>query len=171
MFKIIGAVMVISGAFAVGAGGMLHMKKRVNNLKVIISALELMKAEISERLTPLPQVIEMLENESEQPIKNLFTNCKGKIRFLGKYSFSTIWKESVDETSDMDLKSPELEVIKELGTVLGRYDAQQQREMLEHIIKRLEIIQSKAEHEQTVQGKTRTAMGIALAVITVIMLV
>jgi len=163
--------MVSAAAAAIGLSGAMKMKAHTKSLSALINSLSIMQGEICVRLTPLPEIIEMLAENAQAEAQPFFALCSEKMKQLGKRSFSSIWKEAVNESYAGELKSAELEVLEELGGVLGRYNVKEQQSSIEYAVKRLDGYLRKAEQDAAAQGKTKTALGVALGLMLVIMLI
>lgn len=128
MINIIGAIMLVGAAAAWGVGSVLRLKGRVQNLSSILTALEVMRGEICERLTPMPELLEMLRDESPYPAGLFFEKVRNSMSDLGTYSFAAIWRRSVETTPELLLTEQETQTLAELGFSLGRYDAKEQKQ-------------------------------------------
>ena len=170
MINIIGAIMLIGAAAAWGVGSVLRLKGRVQNLSSILTALEVMRGEICERLTPMPELLEMLRDESPYPAGLFFEKVRNSMSDLGTYSFAAIWRRSVETTPELLLTEQETQTLAELGFSLGRYDAKEQSNALSYTIRRMEIFLQKAEAQRDKDSKTQAFLGVAAGVFAVIIL-
>lgn len=163
--------MVAAASLAVGMSGAIKLRHRVRSFSALISALEIMKSEICDRLTPMPELLERLASESDSPADIFFRKCISKMSELGICSFSSIWKSAVHQTPELGLRGMELSVLTDLGSVLGRYDSEEQKSALTYAIRRLEVFLHKAEGEYSTQGKVKAVLGLAAGLMLVIILV
>lgn len=171
MLKIVGAVMIIAATAAYGFNAVLRLRARVRILTSLTAALDIMKSEICDRLTPMPELLEMLSNETEAPVRDFFNNCYKKLGMLGVQSFSSVWKSALTETPELLLNDGEAQVIAELGFVLGRYDSNEQKSAFSYTIRRMEGFLQKAETERDSQSKLHAFLGVAAGIFVVIMLI
>lgn len=171
MFKIIGAAIIVVCTTAFGFGGVMRLGSRVRNLQSLIMALEVMKNEICERLTPMPELLEMLSKETDAPINRIFKSCYKQMTALGSQSFYFIWKAAIEGTDGLELTADETKTLTDMGHVLGRYDTQEQRAAFSYATRRLEGFLRYAVDEKRSQGKVQAALGVAAGIFVVIILI
>ena len=170
MLKIIGAVFIAGSALAMGVNAAEQLKRHADDLSELIYALGIMKNEISLRLTPMRELTEKLSKETVGAVSELFARCGEMLPELGSRSFMSIWKESVEKTPLL-LKKQEKDTLAELGAVLGRYDAAAQLKAIDYCSARLEDFLKTAETDARSKGRTRTAAGLAVGLMLVIMFI
>jgi len=170
MIRLIGAVLITAGAAAWGLLGVFRLRSRVRSLNALVSALGVMKSEICERLTPMPELLKLLGNEATPPASLLFKNAAEKIPSLGSKPFSTLWNQAVHETPELLLAPPEELALKELGLSLGRYDIGEQRSALQYAERRLGDYARKAETEREKNSKVHAFLGVAAGLFAVVIL-
>ena len=170
MMRLIGAILLISGTAAWGMAGVMRLRGRARSLNALTSALEIMKSEICDRLTPLPELFELLQNEATPPAGLLFRNAGDKLSELGTRSLPAIWREAVAETPELLLTPSEELVLLELGLSLGRYDVEEQRRAFSYALRRLDALTKKAENERDSNAKIHAFLGVAAGVFAIIIL-
>ncbi len=171
MLKIVGAMMVISCCSIIGMGFAAGLKTRTKCLTGLISALTIMKSEICDLLTPMPELLNMLAEQSGAPAKTFFENCLTYLKEGRTSSFSKAWEYAARETVSMQLTPDEVLALSELGMSLGRYAIDDQRTALPRTINKLEVYLARAEEEKRSKGKVCAAMGISAGLmIAIIML-
>ncbi len=170
MVNVIGAIILTGGAAAWGISGVIRLKNRVQALASLITALELMRNEISERLTPMPELLDMLKEQAPFPVGLFFEKVRNGMVDLGKYSFAAIWRRMAENTPELLLNEEETNTLAELGLSLGRYDARVQSNALSYTIKRMELFLQKAEIQRERDGKTQAFLGVAAGIFAVIIL-
>lgn len=171
MLKIIGALMITAATTSVGVISVKYLKRRVRSLRTLIGALDIMRSEICTRLTPMPELLEILAVQAGEPANIFFTNCLMKQRAMRGRPFAEIWRSALASTKELELKEPELEPLSELGSALGRYDTDRQGEAILAARKRLEGFLQKAETERDRESAARTMLGIAAGVMITIILI
>jgi stage III sporulation protein AB len=129
-----------------------------------------MKSEICTRLTPLPELFELLARQTREPANLLFADCLIKLRSMRGRPFAEVWKAALKSSGVLELNDGELEILIELGSALGRYDVERQGEAIATAKKRLEACLAKAESERDKESKTRAVLGIAAGVAIAIIL-
>jgi len=172
MITAIGAVLLIGGTAACGIRGVLKLRERSRNLAAITHVLCVMQSEICDRLTPMPELLARLSEETEYPVSVLFKNAEEKMRStLGGVSFAVIWKQAVINTPELMLKEPEGTVLQELGLSLGRYNTEEQKSALEYARRRMEEFTRKADHERDANSKVHAFLGVAAGVFAAVILI
>lgn len=170
MIRIIGAVLITAGAAAWGLLGVFRLRSRVKNLGTIVSALGVMKSEICDRLTPMPELLKQMANEATYPASLLFKNAEQKISSLGSKPFSSIWGQAVVNTPELLLTSQEELVLTELGMSLGRYDIGEQKNAIQYAERRMSEFSRKAETERERNSKVHAFLGVAAGLFAVVIL-
>ena len=170
MLNAVGAVLIIGATAAIGLSGLWRLGARVRILAALISALEMAKNEICDRMTPLPELLERLSQETDPPVDLLFHRVQRQMEQIGARSFYLIWKGAVEESSELELTKQEEKSLIDLGRTLGRYDTEEQRRAFDYILKRLEAYLKRAEEERRSSGKVYAVLGFAVGVFVVIIL-
>lgn len=171
MLRIIGCVIVVACTTTFGVSWAFRLGVRVRVLSGLISALEVMRSEICDRLTPMPELMELLAQETDAPVNTLFLSCTKQMENLGSKSFYFIWKHAVTSSESLELNDREQKTLIDLGHVLGRYDTQEQNKSITYCIKRLQQYLLAAEVDKKSQGKVTAALGIAAGFFAVIILI
>ncbi len=170
MLKLIGAIFVIVAGSILGATEAMRLSARVRSLTSIVSSLEIMRSEICDRLTPLPELMEILAKTGPSPAKSFFANCLQELQSLGIHSFFEIWKRAAKATYQLELRPNEFLAFCEIGLPLGKYDIEEQRAGLDAAISRMTEFRRKAEEERKSYGKVYAALGVTAGIFTVIIL-
>ena len=170
MLNALGAVLIIGATASIGLTGLWRLAARVRILGALIAAVESMKNEICDRMTPLPELLEQLSQEAEPPIDRLFSRALRQMEQIGARSFYLIWKEAVEESRELELTKEEQGSLIDLGRTLGRYDTEEQREAFCYSLKRLEEYRRRAKEERRTSGKVYAVLGFAVGVFVVVIL-
>lgn len=170
MLSVIGAVLIIGATATVGLSSVWRMRTRVRALTGLIAAVDTMKSEICDRLTPLPELVEQLTREAASPVDRLFHRTVQEMSELGIQSFYFLWKNAVEASRELELTEPERQTLIDLGRSLGRYDTEEQRGAFTYALRRLEGYLRKAEEERTKQSRVHAVLGIVAGVFVVIVL-
>lgn len=171
MLRIIGALLLVSGTAAWGITEVMKLRERARSLSAVTSSLETVRSEICDRLTPMPELLELMSEMSEYPANLLYKNAGEKMKSIGSKPFSSIWKQAIDETPELVFKAPEKQVLNELGTSLGKYNIEEQRSAITFAQRRLDSLTQKAESERDTQSKVKAALSVAAGVFAVVMLI
>lgn len=171
IIKILGAVLITAATTAVGLSSAGRLKTRVRSLSSLITGLDLMRSEISTRLTPIPEILELLAREAAEPARGFFLSCLVKQKKLRGKPFSAAWRAALSECAELELRENEMQTLLELGGALGRYDAERQAEAIAKTRSRMETFLAAAEGERDREGKTRALLGAAAGAAIVIILI
>lgn len=165
----IGAILVAGGTAAAGFSAVQRLHARVRLLHCMISALELMQAEIYFKLTPLPRLMEQMAKRAGAPLRPFFAHAARLMAQLGEHSFQSLWNKAVMDTGG-EWKAGERELMADLGGLLGRYDVEAQCRALTYTKGRMERLLTDAEAERARQGRVYGALGVAAGLAIVIIL-
>jgi len=170
MFRLIGTLLVIGAAGSFGVNSVWRMSRRVQALRGLIMALETMKSEICDRMTPLPELIDQLCSETAPPLNRFFFRLRQAMGELGIQRFSHLWSEVVDHAYELELQEGERQVLSDLGKTLGRYDIESQRHVISYTLRRLEGYLEQAEEARRTQGKVHAVLSLAVGAFVVLIL-
>lgn len=171
MLKMLGALMVILGAGSVGLETVLGFGRRVQVLSSLVSALELMHAELTGRLCPLPELMETLGRSVPRPLSAFFRRVCSGMEELGEKSFAEIWAQELAASPELMLNRSETELLCELGAVLGRYDVNAQARSVLYTKKRMESFLERAEEEKRERSRLAGTLSLAAGAAVVIILI
>ena len=171
MLKIVGSLMVISCCTLIGIGFASGLKTRAKSLNGLISALSIMKSEICDLLTPMPELLVMMSEQSSGPVKQFFLNCIDHMNSGQTIVFSKAWEYAARETSSMQISPDEILALCELGFSLGRYDVEEQRTAITRTERKLEGYLARSEAERMSKGKVCAAMGISAGLMIAIIMI
>lgn len=169
MLKIIGSVLVICCCTLLGLKATGRTQQHIRALRGLLSSLEIMKSEILDMLTPIPELMTLLSEQAQEPTRGMFLKCLCLMREGGCRSFRESWRRSVLETSDLCLLPEEEEVLCELGISLGRYNAEDQCRAIDKAAKRLDVFLQLEEKDKSERGRVNAVLGLGTG-ITVAML-
>ena len=170
--SVVVAILIIGATAAVGLSSVWRMGARIRVLSGLIAAVETMKSEICDRMTPIPELLEQLAREADAPVDQLFHRAIREMGDIGIQSFYFIWKAAVEGASPaLELTKEERQALIDLGRTLGRYDTEQQRDAFVYTLRRLESHLRRAEEERAKRGRVHAVMGVAVGVFVVIILI
>lgn len=170
MFRMIGAVLIISATAAWGFTGVMRLRSHVASLLSLQQSLELMQSEICDNLTPLPELFELLEKASGNPASAFYKNLTERMKNIGEMPFPEIWSSTIMDTQEIVLNAQETLVLSKLGYSLGKYDKGAQKAAIVYTYESLKHFREKAELDMVRDSKVRAFTGIAAGVFTVIIL-
>ena len=167
MLKLVGMICIIGACSAVGLQAGKRLSMRIDALNEWIAALEILRAEITLKHTPLGEIVPLLQNRKGllSPVFSLMAEK------LPKQFFSVVWRQAVQLSCDLGLTEEDAAHLRSLGTTLGRYDAQEQDAAITYCKKRLEHALCMAISDREKKGRAYRGMGVALGVIFVLVII
>lgn len=170
MFKLIGAVLLLGSSVWLGVLSVQNLVLRVKTLRSITSALDAMERELNFRLPPMKQWLSTTAGMSSEPAASFLLACSETIGEQGGRSMDEIWRHCAKEKLPM-LKPNDLEDIYEIGSVLGRYDSESQRNIISSVrlrlMNRLEAAKEERRNSGKVYGVLSAAAGFFILIILV----
>lgn len=171
MIKTIGAMLLIGSASFIGIKAASGFSLRVNVLNGFLQALDIMRAEIGENLTPIPDLMEMLSKKLQGPVSEFFSGCADEMSKRREAPFRFIWSKNLMKAEYLRLKPSEVEVLSELGNVLGRYSALAQEKVISHSSRALSAFLERAREEKARLGKLYAKLGVICGISIVIVFI
>ena len=169
MIRTVGTILLLTASISLGFGAAGGLKARVQDLKMLIHSLEIMERELEAHLTPLPQLLEMASNSTKKNVKEFYSLCKSGLDRQNGHSFCGIWSNAA-EAAQLRILEQDLQLLVELGSVLGRYDAAGQCCALMETREKLTFALTEAEIQKNRLGNVYTTLGIASGAILSIVL-
>lgn len=170
MIKLIGACLLLIGSGGLGVAAVAYLQSRVDCLRAFSAAVGLMGKELDFRLTPLPDLFLLMAERTAAPVSNFFETCrKGVLTDLGVGGLSQIWSSAL-RTNHLPLHLEEIQTLETLGIALGRYDADNQRRILEYTGEELRLHLRKAEAERLNMGRVYGTLCLSAGALMMIVL-
>ncbi|MDP4109114.1 MAG: stage III sporulation protein AB [Bacillota bacterium] len=167
MFKFVGAAFVIAAGWLAGSLLERNVTERIGALSSIIPALSILKAEIENLMTPIPEAFEALSDSASYPASGIFSGTCALMN--DGESFADAFSEIIrDNSQRYGLFDEDAAVLTELAPVLGRYSAAEQAARLSQAVYRLQEQLNKAYAEHKKNGKLYKTMGLMLGFLLVI---
>ena len=128
--KVIGAALVFVSFMTFGIARIYSIKKRIDTVSSLVSALELMEGELETSLCSLEELLFRLSLCSEASVKVFFSEVHSSMDRLGAESFGEIWAFAAK--SNFAFLSDDLmaELIR-LGYKLGKFELDRQLSAIE----------------------------------------
>ncbi len=168
MLRAIGAILIILACASFGFLAERRLSLRIRALSSILPALEILKAEIGNLLTPIPEAFLFLSCNAAAPASALFSETYEALAKGGE-SFADAFSGVLREKAAKSGFYPEdAAVLNELSPVLGRYGAEEQSAKLKQVICRLEEARTKACEDHDQRGRLYKTMGIMLGIVLVL---
>lgn len=170
MIRLIGSVLLAGGSAALGFGAVRRLDGRVRDLRGLEAGVEILQRELGWRLAPLPDALVRTAEGTAGRAAQFFQSCAQEALYLNGRSFQQIWRETA-ESSKMRLEREDMELLEQLGAVLGRYDGDSQRQALEAAGARLAQRRAGAVEQRGRLGKVYSVLGISAGLLLVILLI
>lgn len=171
MLRLLGTILVIGACSALGFSAKQRLVRRERALDQMIQALDWMAAELGERQTPLPEMIEQLKEEGGADSRRFFKEMFRRIQEENGLSFSYRWQTTArDIAPELGLEEEETAILRDAAAYLGRYQAEQQLFGLRQTRARLEAIRVRVCNELRTKGSIYRICGIAAGIVTVLMM-
>ncbi len=171
MIRILGALFLVGGATVIGVCASSELATRARVLGGFLPALDIMRSEIGNCLTPVSELMEKLSVEISSPLDTLFSLCAKEKRERPDVPFSLIWAKNLSRAENLKLRPNEKEVLRELGSILGRYSAEEQVSAISHIMRRVSTLAESAEGDRKRLGKLYAKLGVICGIAVVIVLI
>lgn len=164
--RIIGAIILTAAAASLGIVKARELKCCSDTLCELNVMLEIMKNEIYTRRSPLKKAI--LCVPAGRYTRKFIDKLYEELKSLNERTFSQIWSECVNNCL-MHLSDEQKSALKELGSTLGRYDAELQAQALDRCMASLSNDYSRLYVELSSKRKmyigAGTCMGLILSII------
>lgn len=121
MIKYLGAFMILLSGLSLGLGRVMEGRRRIGTLRSVLAALELMQGELGANAAPLPELCTALCRRASPPAEDFFQTLNASLDRLGEEDFAALWDRAAEKEL-FALKNGELEEIKALGNIIGRYE-------------------------------------------------
>ncbi len=168
MIRFVGAVLLALGGLGIGLAAVSRLAGRVQDLRGLECAVEVLERELGWRLAPLPEALEEAAGETSGRVARFLRLCGREASALEGRSFRQVWVESLN-AARMCLEREDAAILEELGSVLGRYDGGSQRQALERAQDRLARQREQAEERRERLGRLYGILGLSGGLLLVIL--
>lgn len=168
MIRLIGAALVAAGAAWLGIQAAGELRRRALAVRQAAGGLVLLEGELELGAPPLSRLMARGAARSGGPVKELFQDCLQGLERLEQEEFSALWHRLAEDCTQLH---PEARaILASLGDILGRYDAQRQREAISAARRRLEELAGRLEEDSRRQGRVYQTLGLSGGAFLVILL-
>lgn len=169
MLKVLGSMMLLCGCIGIGLQPVNQMDKRIKTLQTLICGLEVMDRELSFRMPLLEEILSVAAWSIEDPARSFFSACRDELSKSFDNPFHEIWNRAAHEYLTA-LKRSDLNSVFTLGSVLGKYDGEGQRQAIDRAHGALTQALSDAVVDRCSQGKVYKVLGTTAGVFLLILL-
>jgi len=171
MLKLIGAMLVVGAAALIGFTMALHYRRRPQQIRQLMHALQRLETEIAYGLTPLPEAFQSIARQIADPLAALFRRAAERLLAADGAPTRDIWSETVNEVwKRTSLGAPEREAVLQLGGVLGLSDRDDQIKHLRLAVGQLAAEEEQSREEHRRYGKMWKSLGVLIGALIVILM-
>ena len=166
--KTAGVLMVVLSCSFFGLSMAHSLKKRAEFLRSLVSLLTVMRNELCTSLLPVRDVLNMLSQHGNGSAREFFALC---LKRLESCDFKTAWTAAALSGAAWGMNREECLILAELGGVIGRYEAEKQRELIDRTAEYFDRRAKLADEEKRRQYKLRAALGIGSGLMLAILMI
>lgn len=172
MFKVLGAILVISACTLLGFEVANKYKLRPLQLRALRSMLNLLEAEIVYASTPLPLALEKVARHASAPLNSLFLKAREELLAGDGLTAGEAWLKAVDSMQGtMHLDEEDLNILREFGAGLGGSDKEEQIKNLQLTKELLKQQEWKADERRNKNERMWRTMGFLTGMAIVLILI
>ena len=123
--KVLGVGAIISAFFLLSLSLTGRRKAEIHCLEELCRGLELIRAELGTRLTPVPELLALLSEKCRGDAGLFFCTLGMTLPLLEEKEFSVLWNTAAESCLHC-LRPEELEAVRKVGAVLGKYELSEQ---------------------------------------------
>lgn len=170
MFKMLGAVLIITAATLAGWIQAKQYASRPNQIRKLILALRRLQTEIMYGFTPLPDALERIGGQSGEPIRSIFRSAAESMKPGGNRTAQESLHAAVESGwRHTAMKAAEKDVLLQLSYTLGTSDRNDQLGHLETAVRQLESEEAAAREDQARYEKMFKSLGLLCGAFIVIL--
>lgn len=169
MMELLGKIFLFVGCSALGVYRGERLRLRRACLQSFRRSLETMGRELSFSLCPLEELLKRVEAESDGIVQQFYSACRLHFAESGKESWMASWQAAI-QSIELPLQESDRRALQEVGVLLGRYDAESQRQGLEAMLVRWASLVETAQEEERRLVRVYTTVGVAVGLFCVILL-
>lgn len=163
----LGKVLLLTGSSALGYLRGRELKDRVACLADLRRAIGALSRELTFSLRPLPELAAAVQGTG--PAGVLFGLCRREFIQSGGESWADCWQKALT-LAPLPLKVADVDILRELGEVMGRYDGESQQRSMEGLLARLEEALTEARAEARRLFRVYLALGVTAGLFACILL-
>lgn len=171
MLRLIGAVMIIAACGLVGIIVSKSYLLRPKYLHDLSAALQLLETEINYTRTSLPEACTIIAKRIKEPVSQFFTCFAESLKNESGVNAQEAWDNSLIVLADAGFLKQDIEIIKQLGSVLGRSDAADQLKHITALQKRIQALAKVAELERDKNVRLWNYLGFCIGALVVLLLI
>ena len=172
MLKVLGALLVIGSFTGIGITQRQQFRRRVIALGDMLSALDMISAELSFHLTSIPDIVAKLAADTRSSICGLFQPMQQLMRQDDNLSMTFKWMKSMREYgASVGLTQDDVVILCDLAEFIGKYDVQAQLNSIAYVKTRLTKQLDIASMEMKSKGNVYRTCCVAAGILLVLVLI
>ncbi len=168
MLHILGNCLIFVGMSLLGWRYAAGLRARTRALRAFLSAVERLERELHFALLPVEQLLDTLSAGRQGEVQAFFARCAKDFASREEERLDEIWRGALPALRSLSEEDKRL--VGELGTVLGRYDGDSQRQAIWQIHERLNEQGNLAAEEAQRLGRVYTVLGVTAGIFCVLLL-
>lgn len=168
MIKFAGLLILVAGTTSVGVYTVRQMEYREKLLRGLVESLELLEWELSFRRPRMKELFCHLASKMTGAVASFYLACAERVDQT-EVSLANVWELSAYEHLK-GLNDEDFEALLVLGSVLGQYDVQSQKESVVAVCERLRGCMSQAAEQRRQKGKVYSTVGAAAGILIGVLL-
>lgn len=169
MTRLMGAALLAAGMAGAGFLAVARLEGRVRDLRGMLTGLDAMGRALSASLAPLDEMLAAAAECTRDRPQGFFTLCARELGQNAGAGFGGIWPAAL-ETAPLRLERSDLEALRPLGGVLGRYDGDSQAQALSRTAEHLTQCLAQAEDQRRRLGRVYGTIGVSAGLFLAILL-
>ena len=168
-YRWIGAILIITGCGGWGVSLARAYRYQELLLLKLQSILQMMRWELSYRLTPLPELCRNTAKSTTGPLRRIFSLLSVKLQNHVQPDASGCMMEVLKQFDSLPPKVKR--ILRHLGRILGRYDLEGQLQGMDVIIEECRREHSILEKDREIRMRSYRTLGICAGVALVILFI
>lgn len=169
MLKLLGLALIVGSASAVGFGFAANIRRQAAQLTALRQALGQMKNELHCRMTPLPELLDGVGQDSPGAVGALFSACAARLRADRTGPVQAAFRSALEQTPQLALPGAVRRSLLSLSMTLGRFDVEGQCRAIDLAAGQAEAALAELEQSRAARCRSYRTLGIcaglAIAVI------
>lgn len=169
--RLLGAAFIVFACAGWGFAQTAQLRKAAAARAGVCKVLEQLRAEISERRTPMWEIALLLRKDAPPPCRTWFAALAEALDAPDGQRFSVLWRQTLQTRAGLPLSAEELESLCLLGLSLGRYDAPEQRAAIDRCLREMERFRVQADEQARIRGRLYPGLGLSAGLLLAVLLI
>lgn len=172
MVKLLGALLILFAGTMIGFQQAARYAERPRQLRQLGHALQRLETEIGYGYTPLDEALRRAAASLADPAATMLSEAAARLDSGAEESFRDCWESALRaHWPRTAMKRGDLDIMLQLGTLLGISDREDQLKHLRLALLQLQSEEDAAREDQVRYGKMCKSLGILAAALIVILMV